>query len=52
MDQIVACMTIFVFHIIFIILLEIVLELFVIRYYHHYCNPVPIFKRFACDLRF
>ena len=51
-DQIVACMTIFFFHIIFIILLEIVLELFVIRYYRHYCNPDPVFKRFACDLRF
>ena len=40
------------FHIIFIILLEIVLELFVIRYYRHYCNPFPVFKRFARDLRF
>ena len=52
MDQIVACMTIFFFHIIFIILLEIVLELFVIRYYHHYSKPVPIFKRLLVILGF
>ena len=32
----------FLFSIIFIILLEIVLELFVIRYYRHYCNPDPV----------
>ena len=30
-------MTIFFFYI-----LEIVLELIVIRYHHHYCNPVPV----------
>ena len=28
--------------ILFFYILEIVLELFVILYYHHYCNPVPV----------